>query len=174
VRISRIKLHHFRRFTDLEIKDIAETVRLVILAGPNGCGKSSLFDAFNVWHQLNSYGSWRGDGGYYAKATDLALSIEQRVTFEVHGGKDPKRKDAFYFRSAYRNDPEFTLAQLTRMGAIVDRVRLYRMIDSDAAVTENYHGLSRRHSRMYSSMAIIRQLILGRFASAFLRPFGNL
>lgn len=141
MRISRIKLNHFRRFSDLEITGIAETVKLIVLAGPNGCGKSSLFDAFSVWHQLNSLGSWGGDRGYYAKVTDLALSIEQRVTFEVHGGKNPKRKDAFYFRSAYRNDPEFMLAHLSRMGPVTDQVRFRRMIESDLAVTDNYQRL---------------------------------
>jgi predicted ATP-binding protein involved in virulence len=39
LRLSRIKLDHFPRFSDLEIKEIPETAKLVMLAGPNGCGK---------------------------------------------------------------------------------------------------------------------------------------
>jgi len=31
----------FRRFTNLVVKGIPETARLIMLAGPNGCGKSS-------------------------------------------------------------------------------------------------------------------------------------
>jgi predicted ATPase len=142
VRISRIKLDHFRRFTDLEIKDIPDTVRLVVLAGPNGCGKSSLFDALTVLHQLHSGYGWHRDDKYYFKTTDLARDINNRINVEVHGGQNYRRKEAFYFRSAYRNDPEFTLSNLSRMGAVVERLRFRRMIESDAAVSENYQRLA--------------------------------
>jgi predicted ATPase len=142
VRISRIKLDHFRRFTDLEIKNIADTVRLVVMAGPNGCGKSSLLDALSVRHQLSSGLGWAGDNGYYSKPTDLIREVHDRIKVDVYGGKELRRKDAFYFRSAYRNDPEFTLAQLNRLGPVADRVRFRRMIESDVAVTENYQRLA--------------------------------
>ncbi len=142
MRISRIKLAHFRRFTDLEITGIPDTVRLVVLAGPNGCGKSSLFDAMNVSYQIHSGIGWGGDNKYYAKPTDLARDIQQRVTVEVHGGKNARQKGAFYFRSAYRNDPEFTLSNLNRMGPIVDDIIFRRMIEGDATVTKNYQRLA--------------------------------
>jgi len=142
VRISRIKLDHFRRFSDLEIKNIPDTARLVVLAGPNGCGKSSLFDALSLWYQLNAGWGWMGDQTYYAKATDLARQIHDRVNIQVHGGKDPRKRGAFYFRSPYRNDPEFNLGSLTRMVSIVDDLRFRRMIEGDAAVTQNYQRLA--------------------------------
>jgi predicted ATP-dependent endonuclease of OLD family len=142
VRISRIKLDHFRRFSDLEIKDIPDTVRLVVLAGPNGCGKSSLFDALSVWHQINARQNWMDDKAYYYKPTDLVRNTKERVNLTVHGGKAPQQKDAFYFRTAYRNDPEFNLGTLKRMEPIIDDIRFRQMIESDAAVTENYQRLA--------------------------------
>ncbi len=99
MRISRIQLNHFRQFSDLTITDIADTVRLVMLAGPNGCGKSSLFDAMYHWHQANSGHGWNNDQSYYAKGTDLTLALNQRVTIEVFGPKNPSDRDSFYFRS---------------------------------------------------------------------------
>lgn len=50
MKISRLKLTNFKRFTELAIEGIPETARLVLLVGGNGSGKSCVFDAFN---QLN-------------------------------------------------------------------------------------------------------------------------
>lgn len=47
MRIKKIELKHFKRFTDLTISDIPETSKLVLIIGSNGSGKSSLFDAFD-------------------------------------------------------------------------------------------------------------------------------
>ena len=46
MKITRIYLKNFKRFTELEIKEIPVEAKLVVLSGPNGCGKSSIFDAF--------------------------------------------------------------------------------------------------------------------------------
>lgn len=46
MRISKIQLTNFRRFTDLTIENIPEASKLVLLIGANGSGKSSVFDAF--------------------------------------------------------------------------------------------------------------------------------
>lgn len=47
MRIKDIHLENFKRFTDLTIKDIPETAKLVLLIGGNGSGKSCVFDAFD-------------------------------------------------------------------------------------------------------------------------------
>ncbi len=53
MRIKKIELKNFKRFTDLTISDIPDTSKLVLVIGSNGSGKSSLFDAFDwigkVW-----------------------------------------------------------------------------------------------------------------------------
>ena len=46
MRITSVHLKNYKRFTDLQIKNIPQSVRLVVLVGPNGSGKSSVFDAF--------------------------------------------------------------------------------------------------------------------------------
>ena len=55
MRIKNIHIEKFKRFTELTIEDIPETAKLVVLVGPNGCGKSSLFDAFKAWHLFRGY-----------------------------------------------------------------------------------------------------------------------
>lgn len=73
MRIRKIELKNFKRFTDLTISDIPETSKLVLLIGSNGSGKSSLFDAFD-WLSKGAYKvlPYTGDEGinYYRKNSD--------------------------------------------------------------------------------------------------------
>jgi AAA15 family ATPase/GTPase len=47
MRIKEMNLVNFKRFTDLQIKNIPAEAKLVLLIGANGSGKSSIFDAFD-------------------------------------------------------------------------------------------------------------------------------
>lgn len=47
MRIKKIAIQNFKRFTDLRISNIPESSKLVLIIGSNGSGKSSLFDAFD-------------------------------------------------------------------------------------------------------------------------------
>ena len=44
MKIKSIKLKDFKRFTNLTIEGLSEKAKLVVMIGPNGCGKSSVFD----------------------------------------------------------------------------------------------------------------------------------
>ena len=56
MKIDSIHLQNFKRFTDLKIQNIPTTAKLVVLLGPNGYGKSSVFDALHT--NLMNIGSW--------------------------------------------------------------------------------------------------------------------
>ncbi|HEX7762166.1 MAG TPA: AAA family ATPase, partial [Cellvibrio sp.] len=144
MRISAIKLNEFRRFSDLHVEGLTESHRLIVLAGPNGSGKSSFFDALSLWSQIHSGRGWAGDSKYYIKSIELQDQdkIPQRVGLEFHSGSDGTRKNAFYFRTAYRNDPEFKLSSLNRQGPLEDETRVQRMIQSDATVSQNFQRLA--------------------------------
>jgi AAA15 family ATPase/GTPase len=47
MKITSLHLKNFKRFTDLQIKNISNETKLVLLIGSNGAGKSSIFDAFS-------------------------------------------------------------------------------------------------------------------------------
>ena len=147
-RLSGIHLIGFKRFNDLTINDIPPSARLVVLAGPNGRGKSSLFDAFRLWSSKNSGRGWKDDPDYYSRAiyesgTKSAEPQTVTLTFStgpVANGSDVARK-AFYIRSAYRNDPDLSIGSLSKVGSALVEDRLFRMIENDVAVTKNYQRL---------------------------------
>lgn len=51
-------------------------------------------------------------------------------------------KKVFYIRSAYRNEPDFALSAVQRLGPEEDRQRVRRLIDNDAGVSTNYQALA--------------------------------
>lgn len=44
MKIREISFNKFKRFENLKLTGIPETAKMVILVGPNGCGKSSVFE----------------------------------------------------------------------------------------------------------------------------------
>jgi len=52
MRITKVELKNFKRFTDLTIDGIPADTRLALLIGSNGSGKSSVFDAFEYTNKL--------------------------------------------------------------------------------------------------------------------------
>ncbi len=46
MRVKKIQVKTFKRFDDLSIDLGDNPKKIIALIGPNGCGKSSIFDAF--------------------------------------------------------------------------------------------------------------------------------
>jgi AAA15 family ATPase/GTPase len=107
MKIKEIKIKKFKRFTDLVISDIPETARLVVLVGPNGCGKTSLFEAFNHFYKLQGYNDANNSEQVYFEKKDDTPSTGQwfrnMVQITFHNGLNPNAeqlKGKFYFRTA--------------------------------------------------------------------------
>ena len=143
MKIKQIKLNNFKRFTNLTIANIPPDARLIVLAGPNGIGKSSLFDGLSAWHRHTASAegaNW--DVSYHVKHSGGAVSDWSRcvdVQFHDHEGRINKK--AVYVRTAYRNQPDFEIRRLERKGAIVDEVRFNTLVENDAGVGANYERL---------------------------------
>ena len=146
MKFKRATIKDFKRFTDLTIQGIPETARLIMLAGPNGCGKSSFFDALYSWYKLSIHGSVWDDDYYMKFSSQMNLQgSRDEINIDFHNAvpeDQQEKKKVFYMRSAYRNDPEFEINQLHRVEDLLDEVRIDRMIDNDVAVSQNYQRLA--------------------------------
>jgi len=148
MRITRIRLKNFKRFTDLVIRDIPITAKLVVVVGPNGCGKSSLFDALLHWYRNSTGLGINGDLQYFRKHADQPFDWVQNVEVTTVGDELPK-KGCLYLRSAYRNDPDFTIAGINKSNSPAETLRLNRVIDNDQTVSDNYQRV------IYDTMAAV-------------------
>ena len=149
MRIKSVRLRNYKRFTDLTIADIPETARLVVLVGPNGTGKSSVFDSFllKAGATVNNYGLSGDREQYYDKGEAQSRStheVAQRVTIELYspGNGQTDLKSAFQVRSAYRNESDFRIEQLRAARSEDTGPRLDRIIDVDASVSQNYERMA--------------------------------
>ena len=143
MKIKAILVSDFKRFHHLTITNIPASAKLVVLAGPNGYGKSSLFDAFLSWHRARSNMGRNRDSDYYLRTAskDPHCSPEQKVQIQLHSATptdQQKLKGIFYIRSAYRNDPDFTTTNIQQQAPTLDEIRFSRLIENDAAVAKNY------------------------------------
>lgn len=180
MRVSSIKLKNFKRFSDLLIREIPQSAKLVVVVGPNGCGKSSLFDAFLHWYRQKVGFGINSDLQYFRKDIQEAFDWNQIVEVSLHDDAQPT-KGSLYIRTAYRNDPDFTVDGINRPAIPSEGVRIGRVIDNDQTVSDNYRRL------IYDTMAgvydetndektirTLREELIGEIRGSMQRVFGDL
>lgn len=114
MRLKRLGLKNFKRFTDLEIYDIPQTTRLVLLVGSNGSGKSSVFEALHIISGQMGKASIASDSMH--KKDNTIQEHEYFLEFYDHGkvglfdqvfNRIPEiNGNSFYGRSSFRQVPQ--------------------------------------------------------------------
>ena len=150
MRIKRVRLRGFKRFDDLTI-DLGDAPdRVIALVGPNGCGKSSVFDAFE--EKLKDV---KGAGGteptsFYTKFAfhpDPARRSEEyrkneAIEIVMADGSTAVTKKSFHLRSPYRFTPTLSVENLKAQPDILDDPERPRSsIAIDSRLRENYERL---------------------------------
>lgn len=145
MKIKSIRLVRFKRFTNLLIDDIPETAKLIVLVGPNGSGKTSIFEGFNHYYRLKGFSNVGKEDYFVKKNTEpIVGNWYDRVKIEFHGnvfGGDTTLKGKFYFRTAYRNEADFTVDTLKNQSDPTANAKFETLNGNDITVSENYQRL---------------------------------
>lgn len=195
MKIKKVELNNFKRFTHLLVENISETTKLVVLVGPNGSGKTSFIEAMNHYYKFAGYNNI-GDYHYLSKAgnkdeLDYYQWYDQAsklvdidfydITLPKRIGESSDIKGHFYFRSAYRNEPDFSIDSMQRQQDPTKSIRLESLIQNDMTVSSNYQRLiANTVSGVYDekndlkTVSALRDELIGKIRSAVERIFEDL
>ena len=193
MKIKKIVLNNFKRFTNLVISDIPASAKLILLVGPNGCGKTSVLEAMNQWYTYRGFGilgardyleknnNMNQTAQWNRQEADRAVNID---FFDPPGSTQIEIKGKFYFRTAYRNEPYFSVQTLSQLGNPADDKysRDCTLIQNENnTVSKNYHRLvSNTMGGVYStendkmSVKNLREQLIGKVREAVKNVFPNL
>lgn len=195
MKIKKIELNNFKRFTHLNVEEIPETAKLVILVGPNGSGKTSFMESMNHYYKYAGYGNI-GDYYYLSKTGNIdafdysnwynyapkLVDIEfHNVSFSNVIGNNNNIKGHFYFRSAYRNEPDFQIDSMNKQQDPTKSIRLDSLIQNDQTVSANYQRLIANtiagvfnNANDAKAVATLRDELIGKIQVALKRVFEDL
>lgn len=158
MKISKVEIKNFKRFDDLTI-DLGDSPgRIIALVGPNGCGKSSVLDAFLTYNAqyIGNIGSQGGNVQDFKKDTSVALSPGQSIKVYLQGaielgqsGEFDKRNSlalgntVFSFRSPYRYSSGLLKTMLEQVPEIKDNT------DGAGYTNQIDDKINQNYSRLY-------------------------
>lgn len=191
MKIKQIELRNFKRFTRLIVENIPETAKLVVLVGPNGSGKTSFMEALNHYYRYIGYNNigdyhYLRKTGNFNKASDSnwykeASKLVKIDFYDKNFDNQEKIKGHFYFRSAYRNEPDFKIDSMHKQKNPTESARLDSLIQNDQTVSANYQRLiAYTISGIFNSkndtksVASLREELTGKVGAAIERIFEDL
>lgn len=138
MKISKIQMQNFKYFNDLTI-NIPLDKEVILLIGPNGCGKSCVFDAFVNYIRPAKIGNYDSDYEYLRKDKTKEHNI---FIYDEHGKliernfnpEMPMTK--FYGRTAYRFTKDIARKSITQEAS--------NAVKTDHGSPERFNDLDQR------------------------------
>ena len=153
MRVKTVELVGFKRFDHLTI-DLGHTPKkIVAMVGPNGCGKSSVFDGFEQeLKKFRNHGAedeeFYSKGLFYDDNPENEQYKQQEVTVTPYSGT--LNQKSFYIRTSYRFTPKLSENDIKRSPDILDYVDdPISTIALDQRLTANYQRI---HSGLYAEL----------------------
>ena len=124
MRVKTLRLVGFKRFDDLTIDLGPSPKKIVAMIGPNGCGKSSIFDSFEQkLQQFRNRGS--EDKEFYSKflfynddRQNEPYNPKRAINITFDSGN--LNRKSFYIRTSYRFTPKIDVKQIELLPDILD------------------------------------------------------
>ena len=146
-------MKNFKRFDDLTINLGDSPRKIIAMVGPNGCGKSSVFDAFE--EKLKDYKSARDQesASYFSKWFHSIFPDKKSEHYDKYqsiflikeDNTNVFNKKSFYIRSAYRFTPKMRVDSIKAQPDILeDFNRPYSSNALDSRMQSNYEILTSR------------------------------
>ncbi len=138
MKISKIIMKNFKYFDNLTI-NIPNDKKVILLVGPNGQGKSCVFDAFTNYIRPAKRGNIDSDFEYLRKDKNKEHGIEifdenNNLIEKEWNGKPETRK--FYGRTAYRFTKDITRTSITQAAG--------ESVKNDSRSPERFNDLDQR------------------------------
>lgn len=164
MKIKKIRLKNgYKRFYDLTIDLGDEPKRIIALVGPNGCGKSSVFDGMlfhnNAYELIGNKG--RKDYEYHSMNASPSYDYQNiEITFDQGSysqireqrHKDGRGNTIFSFRSPYRYNSNLRVKESRALEEL--RLNSYGAsltVDIDDKMEENYRRLQVKYNNYLHS-----------------------
>ena len=160
MRIKKIQLMDYKRFKNLTI-DLGENPkRIVALVGPNGCGKSSVFDAILFTHTQyvgrigeggNATGKYHAlqENGFVNRENVSITFVEGNYSAVIQGSEIVGNKNSiFSFRSAFRYNTSLDIKEIKAVPKIDENnYGANNASAMDAKMERNYRSLYAKYNK---------------------------
>lgn len=146
MRIKTIRLSHFRRFTDLTINLGSSPRKIIALVGPNGCGKSSVFDGFleklrNYYDSGGATPEYLSKSKYYESGGSDDYNRNDAVTITREDDSQNFSTKSFYVRTPYRFSGNISVNQIQKLPDVFTEQRPGYTAQVDNRLNQNYQRL---------------------------------